>query len=177
MHYQVKRTQVYSDVVVQEKARSNVKTSLRIRRPDLTVARCCRSHFQMELLSWKRRGRGREKPNILWRWPPYSTSDCGQRIFRREVWRGSIRFSEAMPSRSELEQAKNLRYFATGIATEDFETLDSKVATGLMNILHGDTKMKRYWRLYLRQLDKSDQIKRLVALRFRNPNPRVTPNR
>ena len=61
---------------------------------------------------------------------------------RSEVARDSNRPSQAMPGINDIEQAKAMNGLATsssttGIATGDFETLDSKIASGSMQILHG----------------------------------------
>ena len=63
-------------------------------------------------------------------------------IFRSDVggWNRPI---QAMAWISEIEHAKKVCDFATsnsrtGIATGDFETLDTKIASSLMNIFNGD---------------------------------------
>ena len=61
---------------------------------------------------------------------------------RSEMARDSNRLTQAMPWISEIEHAKNSSVLATSnsitrIATGDFDTLASKIDSGLMNILLG----------------------------------------
>ena len=67
--------------------------------------------------------------------------------FRSEVARGSTRPTPALQWFTEVEQSKVMNHLATsssipGIAVGDFETLDSKIASGFIKILHGDIRTR-----------------------------------
>ena len=60
--------------------------------------------------------------------------------FRSGVARGSNRPTQAMPRISDVEKAES--YSITGATQRDFETLDSIISSGLMNIVHGDLRKR-----------------------------------
>ena len=94
---------------------------------------------QTELLSVNedKQRRKRSRNNLEFEaLPSFSSIRMWTRTSRSDIARGSHRLTQAMSWIHEIEQAQRLSDSAaarsiTGIAAEDFETLDSKIASGL----------------------------------------------